>query len=165
MARPIIDITGQRFGKLVVTAHSHTEDAKAYWRCQCDCGCKTSVRGTHLRQGQIKSCGCLSFVHGDCCGSQRTPEYITWRNMLQRCGNPRAHNYKYYGGRGIRVCDRWVNSYTDFLLDVGRKPTDEHTLDRIDVNGNYEPGNVRWATWSEQAANKRDNWLRRREAA
>jgi hypothetical protein len=93
---------------------------------------------------------------------RETPEYRTWLNMRQRCSNPNANNYKNWGGRGICVCDRWNDSFAAFLADVGERPTEVHSLDRIDVNGNYEPGNVRWALPKEQAKNKRAKWKHRR---
>lgn len=96
--------------------------------------------------------------HGDARGERRAPEYVSWRNMLKRCLNPNDDAYENYGGRGIKVCERWQRSYEAFLADVGRRPDPRpyrYTLDRIEVDGNYEPGNVRWATPAEQNANKR----------
>jgi hypothetical protein len=109
--------------------------------------------------------------HGHCVVIQlgdlrqtETPEYRAWLNMRQRCNNPNANNYKHWGGRGIRVCDRWNESFENFLADMGPRPTTVHSLDRIDVDGDYEPDNCRWALPKEQATNKRANWKHRRAA-
>jgi len=102
----------------------------------------------------------MPFLHGDTCGRKRTVEHIAWNSMLQRCGNPNNKRYKRYGGRGIRVCKRWESSYANFLEDVGRKPDPSFTLERIDNNGNYEPGNVRWSSRSDQNRNTcRSIWV------
>ena len=146
---------------------------------RCDCGNEKSVVGYELRSGHTTSCGChsraasrarfahvRSFLngppaalrHGEARTRIKTAEWLCWNNMKYRCRNPNAANFKYYGGRGIKVCDRWVASYEDFLSDMGRKPSAAHSIDRIDVNGNYEPTNCRWATSSEQKRNQR-RWL------
>ncbi len=144
-------------------------------RLLCDCGNEYTSPLISLRGGkshQTLSCGCLNDEHrrdrvkaGICvrkAGGSRVhehPLYSTWRGMNTRCSNPNAINWKYYGGRGIRVCDRWLNSFTDFATDIeneiGPKPTPSHSIDRIDNDGNYEPGNVRWATKKEQSMNRR----------
>lgn len=95
--------------------------------------------------------------HGHCTRTRRTLEYSSWLNMKSRCLNPKYPRYANYGGRGIQICRRWMDSFKDFLRDVGLRPSATHSLDRIDVNGNYEPGNVRWATKSEQQRNRRVN--------
>jgi hypothetical protein len=97
------------------------------------------------------------ITHGDCVGGKRSPEYISWRNMLKRCHNVNDTAYHSYGGRGIRVCARWRKSYAAFLADMGRKPTPRHTIDRKDVDKGYTPSNCRWATYAEQNANKRNS--------
>lgn len=157
------NLAGKIFGRLSVVARdSNSPGGHARWLCQCSCGGSVTALGTNLRRGFTRSCGCFqtesrfvvkSIKHGDC----RSSEHMAWGSMIQRCENPKAKNYYRYGGRGISVCPKWRDSYEAFLADVGRKPTAEHSLDRWpDRDGNYEPGNIRWATAKEQAQN-RDN--------
>ena len=133
------------------------------WLCRCDCGLTTEVATRSLRSGHIRSCGCLltkaraSF--GDRMrthGSSDSREHHSWSGMKGRCNNPQNPNYKSYGGRGIKVCQRWEASFSDFLADMGICPNGM-SLDRIDVHGDYEPSNCRWATSAEQAANKQNS--------
>jgi len=128
------------------------------WLFRCDCGAEKQIRGSDVRKGYVVSCGCyLAEVGGAprTHGDNRSREHRVWCGMIQRCANPRRDHYKYYGGRGIAVCQRWREDYAAFLADVGRAPSPKHTIDRIDNDGNYEPGNVRWATASQQNANRR----------
>lgn len=171
--RKRIDLTGQRFGKLTVIGFSRrVGDPCSYFECVCDCGTRTDVRGSHLRSGETKACGCLMGRHPHNKGDKRvnlkhghthpcTTEYKAWDNMKSRCYDTKRHNYKNYGGRGIKVCDRWRTSFENFLSDMGRKPGPEYSIDRKNNDGNYEPGNCRWATASEQRCNQRPRTLRK----
>ncbi len=150
----IIDLTGQRFGRLTVIRRGPSGTQRhARWWCECDCGKACSLAfSTNLLKGHTKSCGCLAKPHG----GWRTPEYKAWGSLRHRCSNPNARNYYLYGGRGIRVCDRWA-SFENFLADMGPRPSSGHSIDRLDVNGNYEPGNCAWRTCSQQQRNKRNS--------
>jgi hypothetical protein len=161
------NIAGQRFGRLVAQSMIGTSrDRKAIWSTLCDCGASCVVRGKDLRSGNTKSCGCLRvdvtresgrarLTHGHSRRSSRlTPEYISWSSAKTRCFNPNKDDYAHYGGRGITMCDRWRDSFEAFLADMGPRPKGK-TLDRINVNGHYEPRNCRWATPKEQQENRR----------
>jgi hypothetical protein len=165
-----IDITGQRFGRLValrLTARgSQSRSRSQRWAFKCDCGNEVELRKRNVMYGGTLSCGCLSIqttverstTHGHAKRGSASCEYRSWADMHTRCGNRNRKDYKDYGARGITVCERW-ESFENFLADLGFKPSPQHSLDRIDPNGNYEPGNVRWATPIEQANNKRTNRL------
>jgi len=174
MHKNIKDLSGKRFGRLVVISYSSSKKRKnshtTLWNCLCDCGNTTIVARGCLTEGHTKSCGCLFKKSGGDAstrkGKIRCAEYSAWRGMINRCENKKEKSYFNYGGRGITICKRWRESYALFLSDVGRKPAKNYSIDRIDVNGHYEPGNVRWATAKDQVANRR-NFKRRgwRESA
>lgn len=155
----LIDLTGMTFGRLTAVSRvGSSTSGYALWECVCECGTVKVVASAQLRSGRTRSCGCLvrdavseaRTVHG----MSHSVEYQAWSAMRSRCLNPNHSNYPDYGGRGITVCDRWRDSFVAFYEDVGRRPPG-HSLDRIDNDGNYEPGNVRWATAQEQAMNRR----------
>lgn len=149
----------EKFGRL--TPLRKLKRNRTAWECQCDCGNLVIVQQDHLRSGNTKSCGCLvretmrakQFKHG--CAVKITPEYRTWKHIKNRCLNPSAHNFKYYGAVGVTVCKRWKNSFESFLSDMGQKPSSSHSIDRKNPNGNYTPSNCRWATKFEQIHNRR----------
>lgn len=164
MGRPRTDdLSGCTFGRWLVLSYLGMAAGRgAKYLCQCSCGVTKPVKGCNLRTGHSTSCGCWSVekgadatrTHGEG-GAIVTPEYRAYWGARTRCQNKKGTSYKYYGGRGIAMCQEWLDSYEAFLAHIGRKPSSEYTLDRIDVNGNYEPGNVRWATPAEQVANRR----------
>lgn len=147
---------GQRFGKLT-TVRSFRSD-QWWFECKCDCGTVKNIRKKNLTSGQIVSCGCYNLTKGITHGMTRTTEFSCWSNMKQRCSNPKAEEFHNYGGRGICVCERWQNSFENFLADMGFRPTGK-SIERKNVNGNYEPSNCIWADDTTQANNTRSNHI------
>lgn len=153
----LIDLTGLSFGRLSVVSLSHTNLNGAYWRCLCECGASHVVLGKLLRNGKTNSCGCLrketsrdkQFLHGE--ANSPTKEYEAYKNARSRCNNPKNIGFAHYGGRGIEFR---FESFQAFLRELGRRPSPSHSLDRINNDGHYESGNVRWAVKAVQLMNR-----------
>lgn len=164
-----IDLVGMRFGHLtVIRRMPNNSQNRSMWLYQCECGKQSTTQGKLLRNGHTKSCGCQrgnrTLKYGNK-HAKKIPEYGVWMNMRGRCGNPKTAAYKWYGARGIKICERW-GSFENFLADMGPRPSPKHKLDRIDVNGNYEPRNCKWTLGAENQQNRRpfgprsiDVWL------
>lgn len=155
-----IDLTGQVFGRWTVV--SYAGKGTSMWNVRCACGTESVVLGPSLKKGGTRSCGCLrvevsrakATKHGTLTGGAQTKTYSIWKAMKKRCNNPNNSDYAYYGGRGIKVCERWAASYEAFLEDMGECPGSDMTIDRIEGSRDYEPGNCRWATRLTQAENR-----------
>ena len=159
-----LDITGERYGRLVAIRRIDG-DIRSRWVLKCDCGNLAEVLLSNIRTGQVISCGCAgsqrtigerSLKHGHAVGRRKSKTAAAWRNAKTRCFNKRHAKYPAYGGRGITMCPEWADDFSAFLRDMGECP-DGLTLERIEVDGNYEPGNCRWATVAEQHTNKRNS--------
>jgi hypothetical protein len=174
---PIVDRTGQRYGRLTVVALAgRASNGDALWRCGCDCGGEVEVSASNLRTRHTRSCGCLmrdtaaamgaqhggaNVRHGHSRGGRKSPEFHAYTHAKQRCTNPNTKGFEHWGGRGIEFR---YSSFEEFLADVGLRPSPKLSLDRIDNDGHYEPGNCRWATRSVQNANQRPRRRVRRTA-
>lgn len=161
---PLIDLTGMKFTRLTVIKQAPRTRHMTEWECVCECDPKTVVivQGVNLKSGATRSCGCFkkdnAAANATKHGMIKSPEYRVWCHMIGRCHNPTDAGFKWYGERGIVVCEKWRESFGNFFADIGAKPSVKHQIDRFpNNNGNYEPGNVRWATKSQNQRNKRNN--------
>lgn len=157
-----VDLVGMTFGRLKVLEFSYKKRNANFWKVACACGTIKILSVLNFKYGNTKSCGCLKSetiskakkTHGH--SVIKSDEYRAWKHLRGRCCNPNNHKYPNYGGRGIKVCDRWMK-FENFLEDMGKKPTPKHSVDRINNHGDYEPNNCRWATNKEQSRNRTDN--------
>lgn len=157
-----IDLIGRKYNRLTVVARAPNKYGRTAWECQCECGKVLVVTGNALRENNTRSCGCFKLQRSSeshrTHGMSKSRTYFSWCSMKDRCCNPNNEDFHHYGGRGIKVCERWLHSFEAFLEDMGEKPP-RTSIERKNVNGNYEPGNCRWATQREQTRNKRTNHL------
>jgi hypothetical protein len=162
-----LDLTGQRYGRLVAISRAPNRGRRTYWLFKCDCGNEKEIGIESVRSGSVESCKCLlkevagqqTLKHGHAKGYTHSRTYRAWLHAKERCFNPNSEKYPWYGARGITMCEEWKNDFSAFLRDMGECP-EGLTIDRIDPNGHYEPGNCRWATDPEQRRTRTDNvWV------
>lgn len=151
-----LDLKDKRFGRLLVLYDDgkRDNDGRVFWNCLCDCGNETEVRSTHLKRGEVKSCGCMQRESNLSHGMHKEKIYRTWASMKSRVFNTKNKRYLDYGGRGITVCDEWLK-FENFFNDMGKPPSENHQIDRINNDGNYEVSNCRWVTASQNMSNRR----------
>lgn len=152
MSRPTTDLIGKQFDEWTVICMAHE---KYKWICQCSCGNLGEVYSRNLKNGQSKSCGCYKIKVATKHGMYNSPEYKAWSNMKDRCYNSKHKNFHNYGNRGVIVCNEWLNSFEVFYTDMGARPSSDHSIERKHNDGNYEPGNCKWGTKTEQSRNTR----------
>lgn len=151
---------GGQFGRLTVVGMARRlRSGAAVFRCRCECGTEKPIKASHVIEGRTRSCGCVvtEMLEGRNTkhSLSKHKDYELWCGIVKRCENAKSTSYPNYGGRGITICARWRQSFAHFLADMGPRPSSQHSIDRLDVNGNYEPGNCRWATRAQQAQNTR----------
>lgn len=164
------DLTGLRFSRLVVVGRLAPQSGTVMYECVCDCGRTHRTSGHSLRSQRVKSCGCLNqemrlarnYRHGMARRGELSPEYGVWQAVIARCTNPKNKRWAWYGGRGVRICQRWRHDFAAFLADMGPRPSPHHSIDRINSDGDYEPGNCRWASPREQYMNRKAQGTGRR---